>query len=430
MESLAFSFYRALFDQLEMYETHFLQLQRDYNREAREETLFFAVDFSELHDYIHSGDRTTINRYILDTLDDQFSILPGAVGELFTDLEKNFPKDFNPQLSNLLLADRDVVQFRSNFTNALQHEEYLIELYSKAETKLRGALGEILDVLVSDHTPAQRLQKLLSAGKLAPIEGVRKIGQLAPDDRDRFELVEHHLNLSRPRKTENNQIDAVDFIITLLLNERGKPSNKRYITIYSQAADLIMACRSHPKLQWEGDYLIREAKYFKFRVKLQEQFSTLSQRQEYLMEGRELCNTLKIEIRQLVDIDAQIQEGAITPSLKFLDLFRKFDEQYRQPLFFREDMEEKTITPERAKQLYETLVAKDKFAGRVEDAYGVLKQHLKRIESEFQVFTPASTDTDDVRRYKSNLRRWLGFEDLQSAEKENPKQTEEDSDDR
>ena len=420
MAKLPFSFYKALFDELESYETHFLQLQRDYAREARGETLLFAVDFSELHNYMHTGDGTTINRYILETLNDQFSILPGAVGELFSDLAKILPRGFQPQR---LLSDPAVAQFRSEFSNALHNEEYLIKLYANAETKLQGALGEISTILLSDgHTPIQRLKNLLDAGRLHPIEGVQHIGKLGPDDKNRLELVERYLNLSRPQYTENNQIYALDIVIALLLNEQGIPANNRYITIYSQASSLIQACRVHDKLRWDQDYLIREAKYLKFRTKLQEQFPTREQRQQFIEEGRKLIESLKTEISALINIDKKIQEGAIAPSLKLLDLFRKFDEEYRQPLSFRGKVEEKPVTPERAKQLYNTLIDDKKFGGKVQEAYEVLKASLREVQSEFQPFSPISTDPSEIKKYKKNLWKWL---DLGIPEKYLSRQREE-----
>lgn len=422
MQRLSFGFYRALFDELEMYETHFSQLQRDYARELGREILVFAVDFSELHDYIHLADRdarrAAINSYILNTLEDQFSILPGAVGELLTDLERVVPRHLKPDFAEVLYTYPAVVQFRSIFPEAIQDEERLIKLYANAEAELKGALGGILDVVVRGlaYTSIQALQNLLRE-KLTPIQGVQQIGPLSPEAKSLSRLVECHLAVSRPNLTESNQTDALDFIVALLLNQQGEPPSKRYITIYSQARSLIQACRSHDSLQWDNDYLIREAKYFQFRTKLQELFpTTVEQRHEYVVEGCQLCQKLKAEISKLIDIDEQLQEGAIEASLELIDLYRRFEEEYKHPLSFREEMGERRITREQAKRLYDTLVDEARFVGRVEDTYEVLKEHLRRIERTLQAFTPVSTDTADARAHKANLRRWLGLVDLKTEE--------------
>ena len=435
MERLAFGFYRAFFDELESYETHFAQLRRDFARDKRGEKLVFAVDFSELHDYMHANaERTTINRYVLNTLNDQFSILPGAVGELLSDLEYSFPKHFRTDFTKALLAYPAVVQFRSGFPK-VENEERLVNLYAEAEAELKRALGDILHVLVQEHhyTPVQALQGLLREGKLTPIDGLQQLGTLSSDAKilARERLVENYLELDRPDRPENNQTDAEDFTIALLLNQHRDPS-KRYITIYSQAESLIRACKTHDDLRWDNEYMIREAKYLQFRTKLQEIFPEgVGQRQKYIENGLQLCKNLKAEISSIIDIDEHLHDAetspkkSVEPSLRLIDGYRRFDEEYRQVLSFGRKAEKLSHTEERARQLYETLKDESRFVGKVEESYDVFKEHLKKIESSLQVFTPVSTDTENARKYKTDLRRWLG---LDLAEKKNPTLSEEDKD--
>jgi hypothetical protein len=422
MERLSFSFYRALAEELDTYETHFSQLQRDYARELRGETLLFAVDFSELHDYMHfagrDAHRAAINSYILNTLEDRFSMLPGAVGELLADIEKVVPRHLLPDFGKALYTHPAVAEFLSGFPEGIWQEERLIELYVNAEAELRSALGGILNVLLlGDHYGSiQALQDLVNEGKLTPIEGVQQIGPVSSEAKAKLRLVESYLNLSRPTRSESNQIDAIDFTIALLLNQRGGQPGKRYITIYSQAASLIQACRAHDNLRWDNDYLIREAKYFQFRARLQGMFPTTAQRQEYVEEGHRLCQQLKAEISKLVDVDEQIQERAIEAPLKLLDLYRRFEEEWVQPLSFRVGAEDISVTRKRAQKLYEILKDQERFEGKTQDAYEVLKEHLRNIQGTLQAFTPARTDASDARVYKANLRRWLGLGDIETSE--------------
>jgi hypothetical protein len=74
MVRLPFQFYQALFNELETYINEFTQLSRDYSREIRGQELFFAVDFSELHNYMYpyrsDSPRSKLNKYVLDTAED------------------------------------------------------------------------------------------------------------------------------------------------------------------------------------------------------------------------------------------------------------------------------------------------------------------------------------------------------------------------
>jgi len=424
MDRLDFSFYRGLYADLEMYETRFAQLQRDYARELRGETLFFAVDFSELHSYIHPASedahRAAINTYILNTLDDRFSMLPGATGELLSDLERTVPRHLKPDFGKALYTHPSVAKFLSGFPAGIQDEKRLAKSYAKAEAELRSALGGILDVLVlgHSHTSILALKDLLDKGKLTPIRGIQQIGQFSPESRRLAQLVESFLSVDRPGVPENNQIDAVDFLFALLLNQQGDPSDRRYITIYSQATSLIRACRSHDSLRWDNDYLIREAKYLQLRTKLQEMFGSARERHDYVVEGHKLCQQLKTGISRIVDIDEQFQEGAASPTLELVDLHRRFDEEYRQPLLFRGEAGEELVTGEQARRLYEILRDEQRFAGEAEEAYEVLKEHLRNIHRTLQAFAPALADTADIKAYKENLRRWLGFDVSATSEPE------------
>jgi hypothetical protein len=431
MERLAFAFYRALYVELRTYETHLSQLKRDYERELRGERLYFAVDFSELYNYMHfaskDADRAALNIYILDSLEDQLSLLPGAVGELLTDLENSIPGHFKPQFTRALLAYPAVSKFVKDFAVTVQDEERLVELYAEAEGELRSALGEILDILIfgASHSAVQALQKLLQEGKLKPIDGVQQIQVVPPQSKVLLRHVESHLTLSRPGMTESNQVDAVDFAVALLLNQLASTHDRRYITIYSQARSLILACSSHDELRWDDDYLVREAKYLQYRTRLQELHPTVSQRHLKVVELCELCTELMRELSALVDIDEQLEQAPVEPPLRLLNLYRRFDEEVRQPLSFEPDAKRKTATRENAEKLYSILVDEARFEGEVGNAYDVLKEHLRSIERRLQAFTPMSTDTQNSRAYKASLRRWLELEGAETSLGENREQTKE-----
>jgi hypothetical protein len=378
--------------------------------------LFFAIDFSELHDYIHFAERDArraeINTYILNTLDDRFTILPGAVGELLSDLRRIVPQRLQPNYGEVLYTYPTVVQFLSGFPETIRDEARLIDLYGKAEADLKSTLGGILDVIVRGqaYTSVQALQHLLSEGKLSPIQGVNQIGSVSSEDKALSQLVRSYLSVSRPTLTESNEVDALDFVVALLLNKQEDSRDKRYITIYSQATSLIQACRSHDKLRWDNDYLIRELKYFQFRAKIQEMFTSTDQRNKQAAEWHHLCRELKAEIGNLINIEEQFHGGAIESPLKLADQYRRFDEECKQPLLLRTDTGQQLGSRERAQKLYEVLIDKSMFVGRVEEAYEVLKEHLRSVHKDLQAFVPLQTDTSSARAYKANLQRWLGLD--------------------
>jgi len=422
MERLSFSIYRALNDQLETYETHLLQLQRDYACELRGETLWFAVDFSELHDYIHWVDkdayRAAINSYILNTLHDRFTILPGAVGELLTDLERVVPKALKPSFGQALYSYPSVVEFRARFSDATCNEEHLIKLYADAEAELRSALGAILDVAVRGHkhTSLEALQSLLGEGKLTPIDGVRQVGPLSADLKRLFKLVESHLEVSRPGQTESNRVDAIDVVVALRLNQQESATGKRSVHIYSQALSLIRACRSHEDLRWDNDYVIRELKYFQYRARLQELFPTTQQRFDHIVEWSRLCQKLQSDISSLVNVDKQLRERPIEPSLRLIDSYRRFEEECMKPLLVKQNTSERRTSREHVEQLYRLLRDEATFEGEIQDAHEVLKEHFREMHRQLGCFAPTLDDTGDARMYKARLLAWLDLGDLETPE--------------
>jgi hypothetical protein len=173
---------------------------------------------------------------------------------------------------------------------------------------------------------------------------------------------------------------------------------------------LIQACRSDRSLQWDNDYLIREVKYFQFRTKLQEKFPNVQQRLERVAKWHHLCQMLMKEISKLVDIAGQFEQKLAEPSLQLLDLYRRFDEDCIQLLAFKGTLYEEPITKERIQNLYYILKDKTRFEGEAREAYEVLKEYLRRIHDTLHAFTPEALDTDDVRSYKANLRKWLDLD--------------------
>jgi nucleoside phosphorylase len=424
MERLSFGFYRALSVEIGEYEGYFGQLQRDYARELAGEELIFAVDFSELYDYIHplgqNVERASINTYILNNLKNRFSLLPGAVGELITNLEKSVPRRFQKELLQKVYDHQAVADFIFGFPDAVKIEGRLVELYSLAEAQLKPVIGEMVDVLIfgDRYSPIKLVKDLLDQGKITPITGVERIHTYPDEAKLAARFIEDHLNMSRPEATENNQIDAIDFSIALLLNQSTGIQDKQYLTIYSQAENLIRACQSHEKLKWEDDYLIRDAKYLKYRTKLQDMSGSIKQRQDHVVEWLALCKELKAKMSDIVDLGDRFEHVAPMPSLKLIDLFRRFDEECRVSLRFEEAEPSIRDSEEKAKKLYDILISDGEFTGKVEDTFNVLKENLKEIQVRLGAFTPISDDTEDAQRYKANLRRWLGLDKVDTSKKD------------
>ena len=416
MERLSFGFYRGVFDQIDKYEKRFGQLRRDYDRELRGQMPIFAVDYSELYNYAHlpaaDANRVEINTRILNTLDDRLTILPGAMGEMLSDLERILPGELKSDFLGVLYHHPAVARFRELLQGGTWDEEQLLEAYAEAEVELRSALGELLQVVVRgvEHTWIGSLRQLLDK-RLTPIAGIRQLGPVPPETKNLSRFVESHLTLSRPGLSWSNQIDALDFTVAWLLNNEHLAEGNGYLTIYTGADSLILALRSHEDLQWDGDYLVRDLKYFWFRTRLQEMYGNLQQRHEHVVGWCQLALQVKSEISALVDIHERIKEGVVTSSLVLVDLYRRFEEECINPFWFRETVGTQPTPRERAFRLYEILRDEQEFKGRVDDAYGVLKEHLRRIHEDLQAFNPQPTDTHDARRYKAGLRVWLGLDE-------------------
>lgn len=411
---LAFSYFQAFYDNLEMYESQFSQLRRDYAREIRGEKLIFAVDFSEMYTYLHPSanqvERVYINSYILNNLSDSFTVLPGAVGELLNDLNSIIPKNLQPNYGELLYRHPAVRSFLSGFQNNIQDEENMVKLYNEAEAEIGSMLNGVFEVVMKSQksTSVEALVNLFQS-KISPITNISQIGQLSPEDKALARLVESHLAVSKPNFTESNQIDATDFIIALLLNRIKDANEKRYISIYSQAVHLIKACRSHDNLKWENDYIIREAKYFQFRTKMQELFPSLEKRYKKVTEWEKLCKELTNGISELIDVDEQFQGNSIEAPLMLLEMYRVFEEECIIPLIVKREIGGRLVKKEDIKNLYDILINESVFVGSVDQTYDVLKEHLRTIHNSLQAFTPLEIDSLRIRKYKKSLSKWLGL---------------------
>ena len=418
---LPLSFYQGLFNEIDMYTVQFDQLKRDYGRELRGQRLVFAADFSELHNYMyrHSPEspRSSLNRYVFDTLENPFTLMPGAVGELLTDLERALPSSDVPE-RDLLAAYKDVATFIYEFPTALGNEERIVELYGRAEAQLKRAWGEFFEVVMQGvhYTAFHAVKSLMDQGRLSPIEGVQEITPpLPPDWQQRAQWVRSELNLSRPGKVRNNRVDAIDFAVTWLLNEQGRERGRRYLSIYTQSRAFINACSAKWELRWEEDYLVRGARYLKFRTRLQEMFpSSTKRRQEFVVEWAAGCRRLQKEISNLVDLEKELPELR-EPSLHLLDLYRQFDQECRTPLEYTGEAgeRERASVRARAEELFALLKDDGEFKGRTGEAFELLKEYLRDLQERVALFAPDKARTTDAEAYMENLAGWLRSESLE-----------------
>jgi hypothetical protein len=421
METLSFGFYSAIHQEFELYIDILYQLKRDYEREKREQFII-AIDFSELYGFIHAksidAQRVSINTYILNKLNDQFTILPGSFYELLNDIE-NIAKTINkPGISSLIKNYKTVNDFFTKFPQAIQSYENAIQLYRNqyrnAEKDVELAINFLLNELVPNYSSVQAIQDLIKSKKIMPINSIEQINDLTPSAKEKYrniyQLVESDLYLRRPNILINNQIDAIDSIITMLLNFESK-SNNRYITIYSQTIPLLRVLRSHEELKWDNDYLVRDAQYLKFRTNLQNMFDTLEKRLEYVEKWTKKCEMLKLEVNKLIDVDKHLQKNSgIVPSLKLIDLYRQFDEDCRQPLIYMESSSKQKIIREEITNLYKILREQGMYEGKEEHSYEILKEHFRNILKELNAFNSFLIDSTDVSIFKNNIKKWLDVE--------------------
>jgi hypothetical protein len=413
--------YEGLFNELDMYITQFEQLGRDYDRELKGEQLVFAADFSELHDYMYpyspGSPRSALNRYVFNAPGNRFTLMPGAAGELLTDLERALPS------SDVLEADpltiyEDVARFIYEFPTAIDNEQYVIELYGRAEAQLRKAWGALLDVILKGvhRTAFDAVKSLMNQGRLSPIRGIEKITDLPSDVQLRAQWVRSDLNQSRPTRRRNNQVDAIDFAVTWLMNEQQRGRRRKYLSIYTQSTFLISACTARQELRWKDDYLVREAQYLKLRTRLQELLPSPKHRREFVVEWAERCRELRREIAGLVDIRGEPPE-LVESSLRLLTLYRQFDEECRIPLAFTEEAEERErlAAMTRAAKLYALFQETGEFKGRAEDAHEFLKAYLRDLQERLVLFAPDKVRAPDAKQYMENLAKWLDSEVLKES---------------
>lgn len=415
---LPLQFYQCLFNELETYITQFEQLQRDYDRELKGEQLVFTADFSEVHNYMYpySSDshRSSLNQYIFNTLENPFTLMPGGVGELLTDIERALPSSDAIEKDPLMLYE-NVARFISEFPTAMNNEDRIIELYGRAEAQLNEAWGELFDVVLHgvQHSALQAVRFLMNQGKLVPIQGIQQITQFPSDVRQRAQWVRSDLNALRPGKTRNNQVDTIDFAITWLLNIQ-ELNRKKYFGIYTQSKMFMTACTARKELRWEDDYLVRGAQYFKFRTRLQELFSSLESKRSFVVKWTTTCKKLQREINNLIRVERELPELK-EPSLILLDIYRQFDEECRIPLDYtgKVGKQESSAIREKASQLFKLLKETNEFKGRTGEAYEILKSYLRDLQNRLALFAPENVRTSDAKKYMNNLVKWLRSENLE-----------------
>jgi hypothetical protein len=336
---------------------------------------------------------------------------------LLTDLERALPSDEVLEHDPLEVYEA-VHRFVSEFPTARDNQERIIALYGEAETQLRQAWGELLNVVIQGvgRTSFAAVKDLMDKGRLAPIQGVQEItGSLPPDVRRLAQRVKRDLYSSRPARERNNQVDTIDFTVTLLLNQQEQDRRERYISIYTQSWALIRACTARKQLRWDDDFLVRGAQYFKFRTRLQELFpSSVEGRLQFVEEWREECRKLQRAVTNLVDLETELP--ALTqPTLELLELFRRFDEECRIPLSFvgKTAEQEEPVSRQKAERLYNTLRDSGEFRGKTEDAYRVLKAYLQDLHECLGLFVPEAAKTEDAKEYMEALLEWLDLEEIE-----------------
>ena len=420
---LPLQFYRVLFDDMQVYINQFGQLQRDYERELNGESLEFAVDFSEIHNYMYpysvDSPRASLNQYVFNALENPLTLMPGAVGELLTDLERMLPPDEILEQDPMVVYE-DVAAFINRFPRVMDNEEQTIRLYSRAEKQLKETWGELFHFVVQDdqNSALKSIRSLIDRHRLSPINGVQEITTFPPEVRQKMHWVKSHLNLERPGRTRNNNVDTIDFAVTWLLNRQKRDKRDRYLSIYTQSTHLINVCTATHQLQFDDDYLVRDADYFKFRTKLQELFPEIWKRQEFVIKWATHCRRLQAEIPNLMELDKEPSKLK-KPSLVLLDLYRQFDEECRIPLTFTGELtkERKSEIPKKASELYKTLKAEGKFKGRTNEAFDVLKMYLHDLQTQLGLFAPEKTRAKDSKDYMEKLAIWLDAETWENGDK-------------
>lgn len=414
MQNLPRSVFTDLVAEAEGIETQLSQLLRDYRREDLLQVIF-AVDFSEVFEYLHFTEpeavRAAINIHILETIRDPLTILPCSVGELLNDLFKNMPDTPKGESAKRLLATYpNVKQFVEEFPAALKDEDRLVSLYSSAASNLRLALGPLLDLLVTKAAPApiQKMSSLLTT-KIHPIEEITRVRPLSKAEKRLSTAVRRNLDRLRPGLTDNNEADALDAIIAYVLNVRQGALPGSYLAIYTHSTDVINACNAVRGLRWENDFLVRGTKYLQYRTKLQERFSSIPERIRHVTTMIELCQNVRREAPNLTKALGMCLRGQPGVSPELMELYRRYDTEARIFLQFAPPGADADEQKKRAVALYQVLQNVGRFDGRLEEAFDVLKEHLRQLFDDLQGLTPLNTRQDELSSYRERMRKWLGI---------------------
>jgi hypothetical protein len=406
-----YALYRLLYREIESYLHHLLQIRRDYRREQSGIEILFAMDYSELHDYMdQTQNRSEVNAYVVDESHATFTLLPSAVGELIGGIQKDLKRSSLPAFGEALYRYPEVAQFVSSYPATASDPQALINLYAAAETRLREAMGHLCHAAVGGEgaSGVGRLQDLLDKKRIRPVTGIASLGRVTAEMRRMQSLVQFHLDISRPRRGDNNMADASDLTVARMLCEQGVREVPKYVPIYTQSTDLLSASTAHESLLFDDDPLVRDIKYFQYRTKLHTAIRTTSKRLERLDQLVEICERAKVHLGEVVRGPEHEEFWKSHAGAKAADTAREFDEEVRRPLYFRIPSAEALDQVEhQAERLYERLRQEGEFASRIDEAHDVLRTQFSRIQDTLQAFVPSDLDPGNVQQYKKKLQCWL-----------------------
>lgn len=407
--------YEDLLAHVENHQGRFAQLARDYRREIDGGTLCFAVDYSELHGLIYSAEpgsmRVKVNDYILNTAEDVFTLLPGSVGELLSNLEARVPLRSKEEVLKILQASQAVSRFKEAFSAGVADEDQLMALYADCQSELQQTLGALADIVVRGeaYSSMTTLSHLLRQ-VLVPIQGLDKIGPLSEDAKAAARFVRSYLEYERPRKTGANRTDALNYAVALSFNTQLGDDSNEYLSIYSDSKHFLGACRANDRLRFKGDYLIRDLKYLQFRTLLQGMYSSPEQTLACVNQLRQLCEELVLQLRRYLE-SADVGRAESLPPPKLLDFVVRFERGCHEPFAFTDRRQAPVALRKDAEQLHDTLDDDGTLVRSLDGTLSELKASLKQLHDELGAFSPIPTDDVDARTYKVNLCRWLGFEE-------------------
>lgn len=411
---LPMDYYQDLWKKLEDYEFILSRAATDISRELQGNKIIFAVDFSEVYNYLYStrsdATRGLVNSFIFDNSPLKWTLFPAAVGELIESISGLIPKVFRIDYDNLLANNPKIKNFLRDNDEILKNKEKFLDYYINADNEIRNFLSTLIITLgdVNRMPPAiNKLIALLSQQKLSPIENISRIGTLNDEDNYLFNFIFNFLMYKKKTYSKNNRADAIDSMLINKLNLLTAPDE--FVAFYTQAENLIgafSALRSNQSFSWGDNGVLRDTKYFIFRTNLKTKFEDDAECLEKIRYWRTLCKEMKTEISQTFDIEKKLEGGAIKASYLLMNKYRIFCEDCEPIMeFHRADVELK----KQAEELYKIWLEQNQYKGDQDQTIELLKVHLKSIITKLQLFTPIQIDDQDVKKYMKEINRWLGI---------------------